>query len=140
MCHVTSSSSESPPGSPPRGLVIWLTASLLSLCFALLLVTVLALWCRRRRHPTGAESEHGEHVAISAARLHQPFPVETLPAFAYARDSDESGGECSVCIGAMREGEMVRRLPECKHVYHVECIDRWLAAHSTCPVCRSKLH
>ena len=49
----------------------------------------------------------------------------------------EEAATCSVCLGAFLVGETVRLLPVCLHLYHVECIDPWLDAHSTCPICRS---
>jgi E3 ubiquitin-protein ligase RNF38/44 len=49
----------------------------------------------------------------------------------------EDAATCSVCLGAFQLGETVRLLPLCLHLYHVECIDLWLDAHSTCPICRS---
>ena len=51
--------------------------------------------------------------------------------------SGEEAATCSVCLGAFQTGETVRLLPVCLHLYHVECIDPWLDAHSTCPICRS---
>uniref|UniRef100_J3LBC5 RING-type E3 ubiquitin transferase n=1 Tax=Oryza brachyantha TaxID=4533 RepID=J3LBC5_ORYBR len=33
-------------------------------------------------------------------------------------------------------GELVRQLPACGHLFHVDCIDMWLHSHSTCPLCR----
>ncbi|KAL6602809.1 hypothetical protein ACP70R_043170 [Stipagrostis hirtigluma subsp. patula] len=129
--------SERPPGEPPpRAVFVSLAMCLLFVSFGILLLTALAFCCRRSRDRTGSEREY-------SARAANPFPVDTLPAIAYARRSDEpgegGGPECAVCLGAVREGEMVRRLPACAHVYHVECIDRWLAAHRTCPLCRSVL-
>ncbi|XP_002437100.2 RING-H2 finger protein ATL39 [Sorghum bicolor] len=107
-------------------------------------------YCRRRRDRRGSESEHrvtgatasGGIDAAAAAIRSLPGVEMTLPAFSYApQDVVEHGGgsalECAVCLGAVKEGEMVRQLPACMHVYHVGCIDRWLAAHQTCPVCRS---
>jgi hypothetical protein len=44
----------------------------------------------------------------------------------------EEAATCSVCLGAFESGEKVRLLPVCLHLYHVECIDPWLDAHSTC--------
>nr|CAB3468125.1 unnamed protein product [Digitaria exilis] len=68
-----------------------------------------------------------------------------LPSFTYSQSVKHNvtgaGGEeaatCSVCLGAFETGETVRLLPVCLHLYHVECIDLWLDAHSTCPICRS---
>ena len=72
-------------------------------------------------------------------------PTAGLPSFTYNRavrhnvtgGGDEAATTCSVCLGAFQAGETVRLLPVCLHLYHVECIDPWLEAHSTCPLCRS---
>ncbi|XP_020097746.1 RING-H2 finger protein ATL80-like [Ananas comosus] len=70
--------------------------------------------------------------------------IAALPSFKLERNVDRSSGggnggsgwECAVCLGLAQEGETVRRLPECGHAFHAECVDRWLSAHPTCPVCR----
>ncbi|KAM0846236.1 hypothetical protein ACQ4PT_055798 [Festuca glaucescens] len=48
-----------------------------------------------------------------------------------------SGGDCAVCLGEFSDGELVRLLPRCSHPFHAPCIDTWLRAHVSCPVCRS---
>ncbi|RLN07250.1 RING-H2 finger protein ATL5H [Panicum miliaceum] len=73
--------------------------------------------------------------------------IDVLPAFAYARAgacAAEGGGSsksgrpalCPVCLEDVEAGEMVRQLPACRHLFHVECIDMWLHSHATCPLCR----
>ena len=71
-------------------------------------------------------------------------PTAGVPSFTYNQEvwhNVTGGGDeaatCSVCLGAFQAGETVRLLPLCLHLYHVECIDPWLEAHSTCPLCRS---
>ncbi|OAY83200.1 E3 ubiquitin-protein ligase ATL41-like [Ananas comosus] len=70
-----------------------------------------------------------------------PSAISSLPAFAYEKDADGGssggGGGCAVCLESVDDGETVRRLPMCKHLFHMECIDMWLYSHSTCPVCRA---
>ena len=45
--------------------------------------------------------------------------------------------ECSICLSNIEEKATVRILPNCKHIFHVECIDMWLFSNTTCPVCRT---
>ncbi|KAI8014862.1 RING-H2 finger protein ATL16 [Camellia lanceoleosa] len=53
------------------------------------------------------------------------------------KESGESGPDCAVCLAEFEEGEWVKHLPNCSHVFHVSCIDIWFQTHSTCPLCRS---
>ncbi|XP_037460374.1 E3 ubiquitin-protein ligase ATL41-like [Triticum dicoccoides] len=46
--------------------------------------------------------------------------------------------ECVVCLQELEDGDVVRVLPACRHFFHGSCIDTWLRAHSSCPVCRAE--
>uniref|UniRef100_A0A0E0JFI4 RING-type E3 ubiquitin transferase n=1 Tax=Oryza punctata TaxID=4537 RepID=A0A0E0JFI4_ORYPU len=70
--------------------------------------------------------------------------IARLPSFPYVRahDSEVSNSaasvECAICLSGVHEGEMVRQLPACGHMFHQVCIDMWLSSHASCPVCRGK--
>ncbi|XBH95255.1 hypothetical protein VPH35_085848 [Triticum aestivum] len=44
---------------------------------------------------------------------------------------------CSVCLDNYGDGDVLRMLPDCGHLFHRECVDPWLRKHPTCPVCRT---
>ncbi|KAJ8504553.1 hypothetical protein OPV22_005439 [Ensete ventricosum] len=66
------------------------------------------------------------------------FP--TLP-YSLVRGLQEGkcGAECAVCLAEFAGGDVIRLLTVCCHAFHPPCIDSWLAAHATCPVCRCDL-
>lgn len=43
--------------------------------------------------------------------------------------------KCPICLSEFESDERVRSLP-CSHLFHIECIDRWLNSNKKCPVCR----
>ncbi|KAK1610413.1 hypothetical protein QYE76_034086 [Lolium multiflorum] len=102
---------------------------------------VLFFFCYKIRNRTPVAAAGAETARRRAVDLTK------LPEFAYtrsARHKGESGGggdgaQCSVCLGTVQAGEIVRMMPLCKHLYHIECIDMWLASHDTCPLCRSEV-
>lgn len=72
-----------------------------------------------------------------------PDVIETFPTMVYSEVKGLKVGkgalECAVCICEFEDDEELRLLPHCNHVFHPDCIDAWLAAHVTCPVCRANL-
>ena len=45
------------------------------------------------------------------------------------------GHQCRVCLMLYRAGELVRKLPDCNHIFHASCIDPWLLhRRPNCPL------
>ncbi|KAG6792527.1 hypothetical protein POTOM_001678 [Populus tomentosa] len=65
-----------------------------------------------------------------------PQVVNSLPVYSYYHGNVKYQVECAICLGEFEEKEAVKMIPECHHVFHLQCIDTWLAMHVTCPVCR----
>lgn len=72
--------------------------------------------------------------------------VHSLPINQFKKDHQgrsemaQSTTDCVVCLGEFEEGEWLRHLPNCKHVFHISCIDNWFLSHSNCPICRSEVY
>lgn len=67
--------------------------------------------------------------------------IESLPVFQFGSLRGQKDGlECAVCLNKFGSAEFLKLLPQCKHAFHVECVDTWLDAHSTCPLCRHRVH
>jgi hypothetical protein len=50
-------------------------------------------------------------------------------------------GTCTICLYEMNNNEYGDPviLKNCQHLYHRECIKKWLIRHNSCPLCKRKL-
>ncbi|KAM3340914.1 RING-H2 finger protein ATL51-like [Capsicum galapagoense] len=61
--------------------------------------------------------------------------VQVIILSRYNKDSKED--MCSICLCEFMEGDEIRVLCQCMHIFHVPCIDVWLHSHRNCPLCRA---
>ncbi|CAA0817408.1 RING-H2 finger protein ATL16 [Striga hermonthica] len=47
--------------------------------------------------------------------------------------------ECAVCLNEFQEEEKLRVIPNCAHIFHIDCIDVWLQNNANCPLCRTSV-
>nr|XP_043611984.1 RING-H2 finger protein ATL51-like [Erigeron canadensis] len=97
---------------------------------------LLVRYCMRRHaaRMTALRNLAGEEIQTGVDEK----TLLTIPIITYKKSDpiimDQS--ECAVCLGDVENGDMVRLLPNCKHLFHVKCIDEWFVGHTSCPVCR----
>ena len=46
---------------------------------------------------------------------------------------------CPICQDDVKTDTDIIRELECNHIYHIECIDKWLIIKNECPMCKNKI-
>ncbi|KAL0437882.1 UNVERIFIED_CONTAM: RING-H2 finger protein ATL7 [Sesamum latifolium] len=64
---------------------------------------------------------------------------EMLPVIVFKESFSVKDTQCSVCLGDYQAEDRLQQIPSCGHTFHMDCIDLWLATHTTCPLCRKSL-
>ncbi|KAL7595017.1 hypothetical protein Lser_V15G30204 [Lactuca serriola] len=78
-------------------------------------------------------------VHVVTASIKAKVPIIPYSDFAYSHGESETAA-CSVCLDCIDSTHLIRELLNCKHVFHRECLDRWVdEGQVTCPLCRSML-
>ncbi|XP_075498856.1 uncharacterized protein LOC142537184 [Primulina tabacum] len=107
--------------------------------YHLFLVKYCLRWRRQEPVDTVARA-----VPVVSAGVEKKV-LDSIPVLAF---SSVKGGdlylrldkeECVVCLGELEDEDLVRLLPNCKHAFHVRCVDQWFLAHTSCPLCRSSI-
>ncbi|XP_050218258.1 RING-H2 finger protein ATL52-like [Mercurialis annua] len=154
MNHVSPSpyiQSSLPPPPPPLqqpasnmqmlyyGLVIIGTTAIILAIYNLIIIK----WCVHQHHLDHLSGQEFLEVTTVATRRtsEQVSRNLTVSSFKYKRESSVGkDDECAVCLSAFEDGEEVKKLPGCNHLFHAVCIDMWLFSHSDCPLCRARVN
>ncbi|KAF8404035.1 hypothetical protein HHK36_008911 [Tetracentron sinense] len=75
---------------------------------------------------------------LSESGLKKEFR-EMLPIIVFRESFSIKDTLCSVCLGDYQAEDRLQQIPACGHTFHMDCIDHWLATHTTCPLCRLSL-
>lgn len=43
--------------------------------------------------------------------------------------------ECTICLDAFKNGDKVKIMPQCHHLFHEKCCENWLDYKFRCPNC-----
>ncbi|XP_018845101.1 RING-H2 finger protein ATL67-like [Juglans regia] len=87
-----------------------------------------------------AEDEDGETLDENVAVGIDQSVINSYPKFPYYCKDGNMGTNsttCSICLCEYKDSEMLRMMPECRHYFHLYCIDPWLKLNGSCPVCRN---
>ncbi|KAG2678945.1 hypothetical protein I3760_11G027900 [Carya illinoinensis] len=94
----------------------------------------------RRRNNQGDHDHNHNMVTISnEKKTMSKDDMKRLPCFEYKVTEKENASsvDCAVCLENFMMGDKCRLLPNCKHSFHVQCIDSWVLKTPVCPICRT---
>ncbi|CAL4960642.1 unnamed protein product [Urochloa decumbens] len=100
---------------------------------------------RRAVLPTYSSSASSAYPVPAAVAGLGDAAIAGLPVTLYRRPAgagaaDDAAQCCPICLGELVEGDKVKALPRCGHGgFHPECVDAWLRARASCPLCRASL-
>jgi len=83
---------------------------------------------QRRGTPSGWRGAGREQIEENSGRFQVPD----------AQQLSEENKTCAVCQCDFEDNDDVRMLP-CMHMFHADCVDRWLKDNRTCPICKKDI-
>nr|KJB26894.1 hypothetical protein B456_004G266400 [Gossypium raimondii] len=111
--------------------------------FSIILFLLFYLFYLKRRATNISNPRPILPTATTFNPSQQPYQLslksgfkDKLPTVLFDEELRTRDTLCSVCLGEFEMKEELLQVPSCKHVFHIECMHRWLHSNSTCPLCR----
>lgn len=95
-------------------------------------------WSSLRMRASSSHNLNFHHISMLESGLKKELR-EMLPIVVYKESFSVRDTQCSVCLGDYEAEDRLQQIPACGHTFHIDCIDNWLATHTTCPLCRLSL-
>ena len=118
--------------------------------FAMIIMVVMVLLylTKRLRTVPQAATEDDNDAETTLQRLIELIywtKVQETKAALVEATIEDPDARCAVCLDALRSSEILARPPDCQHVYHRDCISKWIDHKRnllddndrifTCPLC-----
>lgn len=87
------------------------------------------------------QSSTNSNVASEPKGLDESM-IQSIPVINFKKERDygeRSFCECVVCLNEFQQDEKLRVIPNCNHVFHIDCVDLWLQNNANCPLCRRRI-
>ncbi|KAM7250906.1 hypothetical protein ACFE04_022789 [Oxalis oulophora] len=141
------------PSSQPSLYYVEYYADLILVGFVILFILYLIYGCLRIEPDLPTQNNNVDHVqvVVEVARPRQTnVDVVAAPVVRfekrivlYTKSKNEMSNrkeECVICLEEFEQGCQCCQLVQCKHIYHLHCIDTWLNVNKHCPLCRQSVH
>ncbi|KAL7105459.1 hypothetical protein ACP275_07G045900 [Erythranthe tilingii] len=111
-----------------------------------------------RRRRVDATSPSARSLAAAANRGLTESAIRSIPVFKFKKGGSNKSAsiiinnnnnnnamiktttcDCAVCLNEFQEDEKLRIIPNCGHLFHIDCIDVWLQNNANCPLCRTSI-
>jgi hypothetical protein len=78
-------------------------------------------------------------AGFSEPVLITPTPEQIRAGSVIQNSLGQNDTPCSICQDVINEGDEIRMLNNCLHIFHRNCIDTWYQRNVRCPVCRDDI-
>ena len=65
--------------------------------------------------------------------------IKKIPTKPFRKALFDDNLDCIICMENFEENEIVKQL-RCGHIFHRDCIDKWLEKQKNCPFCKSEVN
>ncbi|XP_007951004.2 LOW QUALITY PROTEIN: RING finger protein 148 [Orycteropus afer afer] len=112
----------------------WLSHCVMSLItFLAASIAYLFLYCAWRPRVPNSSTRRRRQIKADVKKAIAELQLRVLKEGDKELDPNEES--CVICFDIYKPKDVVRIL-NCKHFFHEACIDPWLLAHRTCPMCK----
>ncbi|CAD8145809.1 unnamed protein product [Paramecium pentaurelia] len=77
-------------------------------------------------------------LEVPAYQEQQQQPYNDVLEIISKNDLQDGQDNCGICLESLRTAKIIRKT-QCSHVFHGNCIEKWLNKNSYCPFCRFDL-
>ncbi|KAM5255321.1 E3 ubiquitin-protein ligase RNF133 [Ctenodactylus gundi] len=114
--------------------IIWMNQSFISFVIVTsATLTYFVFYHIRRLWVTRIQNRRWQRITMDLKKAFGQLPIRVLKEGDEELNANEDS--CVVCFEPYKPNDTICILT-CKHFFHKNCIDPWILAHGTCPVCK----